>query len=85
MITSSVEAGHAPLVIVHLNVLAPTPSAVNPDVGEEGVVIVPAPAISVHVPVPTAGAFPAKVAVVAHTFWSGPAADVVGLALTVIT
>jgi hypothetical protein len=66
--TSSVEAVQGALEIVHLKVLAPTPRAVSPEVGEEGVVIVPAPEINVHNPVPDAGVFPAKVAVVAQTF-----------------
>jgi hypothetical protein len=66
--TSSVEAVQGALEIVHLKVLAPTPSAVSPEVGDEGVVIVPAPEINVHNPVPDAGVFPAKVAVVAQTF-----------------
>lgn len=66
MITSSSEVQGA-LVIVHLNVLAPTPRAVRPEVGDVGVVIVPDPDIKVHNPVPTAGVFPARVAVVAHT------------------
>ena len=38
-----------------------------PDVGEVGVVIVPAPLIKVHKPVPTTGVFPASVAVVPQT------------------
>jgi hypothetical protein len=66
--TSSVEAVQGALEIVHLKVLAPMPRAVSPEVGDEGVVIVPAPEINVHNPVPDAGVFPAKVAVVAQTF-----------------
>jgi hypothetical protein len=66
--TSSVEAVQGALEIVHLKVLAPTPRAVSPEVGDEGVVIVPAPEINVHNPVPDVGVFPAKVAVVAQTF-----------------
>ena len=46
--------------------------------GKAGVVIVPAPLINVHRPVPTRGVFPAMVAVVPHTVWLGPANDVVG-------
>ena len=45
--------------------------------------IVPDPLINVHVPVPASAGFPAKVADVAHTVWSRPAADVVGEVLTV--
>ena len=67
IVTSSVELGHTPLLIVHRNTFAPTPNAVTPDVGLPGVVIVPVPLTNVHVPVPTVGALPAKVAVVAQT------------------
>ena len=67
MITSSVDTAHTPFVIVHLNVFAPTPSPVTPDVGDDDVVMAPVPVIKVHVPVPTNGVFPAKVAVVEQT------------------
>jgi hypothetical protein len=80
--TSSVEAVQGALEIVHLKVFAPTPSPVSPEVGDEGVVMVPVPEINAHNPVPTPGAFPARVVVVAQTFWSGPAADAVGSADT---
>ena len=70
MITSSVEAAHAPLLIVHLSVaLAPTVKPVKPLVAEAGVVIVAAPAVTVHKPVPVTGTLPANVAVVTlHKF-----------------
>ena len=82
--TSSKVEAQGELEIVHLNVLAPVPSTVSPEVGEVGVVIVPAPAINVHKPVPGAGAFPAKVAVVTPQagFWSGPAAAAGAAAVT---
>ncbi|MBL4691344.1 MAG: hypothetical protein JKY68_07790, partial [Rhodospirillales bacterium] len=87
IVTSSVELGHAPLEIVHLNV--DEPPMVKPltvDVSEEGVSAVPVPEMVDHAPVPTAGAFPAKVAVVTlHKFWSGPAAAVVGIPATLMT
>jgi len=67
-----------------MKLLTPTPRAVNPDVAEVGVVMVPAPEINVHKPVPTAGGLPARVAVVAHIVWSGPAAAGVGNAAIVI-
>ena len=44
-----------------------------------GEVIVAPPDTKLHVPVPTAGLFPFKVAVVAHTVWFAPATDVLGL------
>ena len=46
--------------------MAPNPRAVNPDVAEVGLVMVPAPEINVHKPVPGAGGLPARVAIVAH-------------------
>ena len=55
------------MLIVHTNVFAPTLSPVTPEVGSLGVVTVELPAITVHVPVPTVGVFPARVAVVEHT------------------
>ncbi len=62
--TSSVEDAHAPLDIVHRKVaLEPTVRPVKPLVGEEGVVIVATPAITLQVPTPTVGVLPANVAV----------------------
>ena len=58
--------GHDPLEIVQRNVLPPIPKPVNPEVAEVGVVMVPVPKTNVHRPVPTVGALPASVAVVAH-------------------
>ena len=46
--------------------MAPILNPVTPDVGELGVVTVPVPLISVHVPVPIVGLLPANVAVVPH-------------------
>ena len=57
---------HGALEIVQLKLFTPTPRAVNPDVAEVGLVIVPVPEINVHKPVPGAGGLPARVAVVAH-------------------
>ena len=67
MVTVSFEAGQIPLLIVHTNVFAPTDKPVTPDVGSLGVVTVELPAMTVHAPVPTLGAFPASVAVVEQT------------------
>jgi hypothetical protein len=66
MITSSVEEVHPALAIVHLNVFAPTPNPVTPEVGLPGVVIVAVPDTTVQVPVPIVAVLPAKVAVVAQ-------------------
>ncbi len=65
MTTSSVDAVHTPLDIVHLKVAeAPTVKAVTPEVAEEGVVTVAEPETTDHAPVPELGVFPANVAVV---------------------
>lgn len=61
-----VEFGQEPLPIAHWNTFTPTPSAVTGELGELGEVIVPAPEISDHVPVPTAGVFAAKTVFVAQ-------------------
>ena len=80
IITSSVDIAHTPFVIVHLKVFAPTPKPVMPDVGEDGVVIVPVPVIKVHAPVPINGVFPARDVLSRQIVWSGPALAVVGTA-----
>ena len=67
MVTVSLEGEQAPLLIVQTNILAPTLRPVTPDVGLDGVVTEPLPAITVHVPVPTVGVLPARVAVVKQT------------------
>ena len=85
IITVSEDDAQGELEIVHLKLLAPTPKAVNPEVAEAGVVMVPVPEINVHKPVPTTGILPARVAVVEQMVWSGPANAVVGKALIVIT
>ena len=45
----------------------------------------PAPVITLQEPVPTVGAFAAKVAAPPQTVWSGPAFATVGAAINVIT
>jgi hypothetical protein len=82
--TSSVDGVHPAPLIVHLNVFAPRPNPVTPDVGLVGVVIVAVPDTTVQAPVPLVGVLPANVAVVAHTAWSGPAFDAVKPPLTVM-
>jgi len=64
----SVEGAQVPFEMVQRNVFVPTPKPVTPEVGEDGVVIIPAPAIRVQAPVPMTGVFPASVAVVSQTF-----------------
>lgn len=67
IVTVDDEAGQGALLIVHWKTFAPTPKAVTPDVGEDGVVIAPAPLTNVHVPVPVTAVLPASVAVVPQT------------------
>jgi hypothetical protein len=66
IVTVEVEAGQGAFEILHWKTFAPIPNPVIPELGEEGVVIVPDPLISVHVPVPVVAAFPAREAVVPH-------------------
>ena len=70
MVISSVEAAHAPLLIVQRKVtLAPIVNPVKPLVALVGVVIVAVPAITVQRPVPVVGVLPARVATVTlHKF-----------------
>ena len=84
MVIASEVALQGALLMVQPNTFAPTPKPVTPEVGELEVVIVPAPETSVHEPVPTVGVLPARVAVAAHTVWSGPALAALGVAITVI-
>ena len=67
IVTVSIEGEHVAFVIVQTKLFAPTDNPVTPDVGEPGVVTIALPDITVHAPVPTAGVFPASVAVVEHT------------------
>ena len=63
MVTVSFVVGQTPLLIIHSNMFSPKLRPVTPDVGELGVVTVAPPLITVHVPVPGEGVFPASVAV----------------------
>ncbi len=67
IVTVDVEGVQGGFEIVHSKTFGPTPNPVTPDVGEVGVVIVPAPLTNVHNPVPTVGVLPANAAVVAQT------------------
>lgn len=62
IVTVVEEEVQGALEMVHWKTLAPAPKAVTPEVDDDGVVIVPIPLTSVHIPVPTTGVFPAKVA-----------------------
>jgi hypothetical protein len=79
IIISSTDGAHAPFAIFHRNVFAPGLNPVTSEVGEEGVITVAVPVITVHVPVPVTGVFPARVSNVAHTVSSDPAIAIVGL------
>src|ERR1051326_5954585 len=83
--TVSLDGGQLALLIVQTSVLAPTESAVTPEVGSPGVVTFALPVTTVHTPVPTDAVLPARVVVVEHTVSSGPASAVVGDASRVIT
>ena len=63
----SLDGGHEAFVTVQTKLFAPTDNAVTPEAGSPGAVTVALPAITVQAPVPTVGALPANVAVVAHT------------------
>jgi hypothetical protein len=78
MLTVSLVVAQTPLEIIHSKVFAPTLKPVTPEVGEPGEVTAALPARTVQEPVPTDGALPANVAVVAHTVWSDPAIATVG-------
>ena len=78
MITVSLEEPQPVLPIVQTNVFVPTIRPVTPDVGLPGVVTMAVPAMTVHVPIPTVGVFPANVAVAVQTVWLGPAFAAVG-------
>ncbi len=81
--TSSVDAVHGLLLIVHLKVYVVLAVPVNVDVLLEGVVTVPpAPLIILHAPVPIVGELAASVTdvnpQVAELVWSDPALEAVG-------
>ncbi|TAD88366.1 MAG: hypothetical protein EAY75_05465 [Bacteroidetes bacterium] len=66
MVTVLSEGVQPPLEIVHLNTLAPTPKLETVLVLEVGLLIVPAPLMSVHNPLPDVTLLPANIAVVRH-------------------
>ena len=65
--TVELEFAQTPLPMVQRNTFTPAPNPVKPVLNKFGEVIVPTPDTKLQVPVPTAGLFPFKVAVVAHT------------------
>ena len=60
--TSSVEFVHAPFEMVHLNVAEePTTNPMIPELAEVALEIVAVPEVTVQVPFPADGVFPARV------------------------
>lgn len=84
MTTVSSDAGHVPLLIDHSNEFAPTDNPVTADDPEFGVVGIPVPPISVHIPVPVNGAFPPNVVDEEHKVCSAPAFATLGIASTLM-
>ena len=80
IVTSDVEDGQEPLLIVHLIVEEPpTVKPVTPEVGSPGVVTVAVPLTTDQRPVPVVGVFAANVAVVTlQNVWSAPEEATVG-------
>lgn len=68
METVSLEDPHPVLLMVQTKVFTPTITPVTVEAGFDGEVTVAVPAITVHVPVPTAGVLPASVATESQTF-----------------
>jgi hypothetical protein len=68
MTTVSLDGVQTPLLIVQRSLFVPAPIPVNPDVGEEGVVMVAVPETRDHDPVPRDGVLAARVAVLTHMF-----------------
>ena len=66
MLISSLLGVQGPLVMVQVKVFIPIDNPVTPLVGLDGVVTIPLPAVTVHVPVPSVGEFAAKFAVFAQ-------------------
>ena len=86
IVTELLLAGQAPLLIVHCNTFAPALNPVTEVVAELALVNVPAPLTTDQVPVPVAGVFAPRVAVVVVMYWTLPALETEGgvLTLTVI-
>lgn len=74
----AVSAGQTPLLMLHWNILVPTPNAVTVVAANVGAVMVPLPLTKDHNPVPTVGIFPLMVAVVAQIVCDTDTEAVVG-------
>jgi hypothetical protein len=88
-VTFEVDDVQGGLSIDHIKTVTPGVNPVTVVFRTNGFVIVPDPETKVHEPVPTAGAFPARVAVadpdIAQSVWLGTALAIVGAALPSIT
>jgi len=78
IVTVSRDDVQVPLLMVQTNELGPRERPVTPEEGLVGVVTAPVPAMTVQIPEPIVGVFPASVAVDEHAVWSNPAFAVVG-------
>ena len=67
IVTVSLEILHTPLLIIHSKRFAPRFNPVTPEAAEAGEVTVAVPLTTFHVPVPTVGMLPARVADVEQT------------------
>ena len=78
------EAAQTPFDIVHWRILFPTD---KPEIEEPGLftaATVPVPVITLHVPTPTPGVFPAKIVLpgLIQIVCDGPATELVGISST---
>lgn len=84
MLMVDVLEPQAPFAIVHCKIFKPDANAVTLLVSSVGVVTVPLPAITDHVPIPTRAVLPARTVVgeLTHNVWLGPALEIVGISST---
>lgn len=86
MLSVSIDGGQAPLLIVQVNEDGPSGTLERPELGLEGVAIVPPPVKIAHKPEPIAGRFPLRLMEESHMAMSGPAkAGVGGRSRTMVT
>jgi hypothetical protein len=81
-VTELLEAGQAPLEIVHTKTFAPVLRPVTVELFEDGVVTVAPPLETLQEPVPTDGELADNVTEEEQTVWLEPALEIVGGAST---